>query len=272
MKGWRIDDDVAFNRFCEMLSSLSQEQQNCVLQITENFLRVDLDKYFQYIKLALNCLDLNKIEKISRIFVMPLNTIEAKIEKMKSPKQRKNPGNSSIVIAYAFNETNVKGHANLKAKTVNVIYALEGLPKNFNSTNGLLLLVDDFIGSGETFETCVKYLSTQLEIDSTKVYALALVGQREGLERLRSQNIDVCCPEVRLKGITDYFQAPARDELIGIMESIEDLLGIDQKYRFGYSRSEAVVKMIRTPNNTFPVYWYPAKLKDGRAFAAPFPR
>jgi hypothetical protein len=52
------------------------------------------------------------------------------------------------------------------------------------------------------------------------------------------------------------------------MEHIEKNLDIPDDYLFGYKKSEALVTMIRTPNNTFPVFWYNKKNEDN----APFPR
>lgn len=39
----------------------------------------------------------------------------------------------------------------------------------------------------------------------------------------------------------------------------------------GYKKSEGLVTMIKTPNNTFPFYWYEGK-RDGKFMMAPFPR
>ena len=41
-----------------------------------------------------------------------------------------------------------------------------------------------------------------------------------------------------------------------------------EKYHFGYAQSEALVKLERTPNNTFPVYWFSYKQRR----TVPFPR
>jgi hypothetical protein len=56
------------------------------------------------------------------------------------------------------------------------------------------------------------------------------------------------------------------------MTSIEELLEVESNMRFGRNQTEALIKMMRTPNNTFPVYWEERKLKNGTFFYAPFPR
>lgn len=60
------------------------------------------------------------------------------------------------------------------------------------------------------------------------------------------------------------------------MKSVELILATDkrfeQDYSFGYKESEALVTMTRTPNNTFPLYWFEAKLDKNNKWQAPFPR
>ena len=55
------------------------------------------------------------------------------------------------------------------------------------------------------------------------------------------------------------------------MSSIETSIGVTEDYRLGYASSEALVSMIRTPNNTFPIYWFRNK-KEKLNLHAPFPR
>ena len=52
------------------------------------------------------------------------------------------------------------------------------------------------------------------------------------------------------------------------MKNIEEAIQVSDDYKFGYKGSEALVKMIRTPNNTFPIYW----LRNKKNKFAPFPR
>ena len=269
---WDVDSYGSFNRFCEMLALLNKEQQDCVLQLTENFLKVDLDVYRNYLKNAISQIDNRVLANYSRIFVMPVNVIEEKIESEKPPEKRKPIGHSSDVIAYAFNDSDIRDQLNLRTKKITVIFNLEGLPSNFNSDRSLLILVDDFIGSGETIETCFSYIKSALKIDVSKIHTLALVAQRDGVFRLQSQKITVYFSELRIKGITDNYPSPLKEQLTKLMEEIEDLLQVSLSYRFGYNRSEALVKMVRTPNNTFPFYWLKDKTKYGQEYTAPFPR
>lgn len=59
-----------------------------------------------------------------------------------------------------------------------------------------------------------------------------------------------------------------RETYQAVMESIEDYIRVKEEYRMGYAQSEALVRMFRTPNNTFPIYW----LKNNKNPCPPFPR
>ena len=55
---------------------------------------------------------------------------------------------------------------------------------------------------------------------------------------------------------------------IKLMTQIENKLKIDKNFSFGYNRSEALISLIKTPNNTFPVFWFTNKKHN----VAPFLR
>jgi hypothetical protein len=39
------------------------------------------------------------------------------------------------------------------------------------------------------------------------------------------------------------------------MKDIEKKINIRGEFSLGYKQSESLISMIRTPNNTFPVFW-----------------
>ena len=100
--------------------------------------------------------------------------------------------------------------------------------------------------------------------------------QNEGNKLISKRGFNVLHGVIRNKGITEKYNEPELSENIKIMSSIEDLLlqdsKFENKYQFGYKSSEALVSLTRTPNNTFPLYWFEAKLNEGKIWKAPFPR
>lgn len=256
LHGWPIEGDEIFNRFCQLLRIMDKEQQECILELTRRFLRIDFGKYPYHIGQALAKLGGNALDKFNKIYIFPIR------EEKDFGKQK-----SSTFVAYGLHE--FRSSQPLATKTVNIIDTPNGLPKNFNLTPSLLLLVDDFIGTGETAESCINCLTQKYGINSDKVIVLALVVQREGYRKITDMGMKLVYSEWRVKGITDVCQQPQKQDLIETMMLIEDKLNFDFDIRFGYKRSEALVKMIRTPNNTFPLYW---SSKSVFKFNPPFPR
>ena len=69
------------------------------------------------------------------------------------------------------------------------------------------------------------------------------------------------------KGISDRTDGN-KDAFCKLMKEIETRIKVRENCEFGYSHSEGLVKMMRTPNNTFPIYW----MKNKKNKAPPFPR
>jgi hypothetical protein len=100
-----------------------------------------------------------------------------------------------------------------------------------------------------------------------------LVVQNLGYDRiLNNFGISISNSKYRQRGITDSFSDPERKRLQETMESIESFLQYDKNEQFGYNRTEALVKMNRTPNNTFPFYWKDKIITGGCRYSSPFPR
>jgi len=55
------------------------------------------------------------------------------------------------------------------------------------------------------------------------------------------------------------------------MDKIESRLGNVNDFKHGYKMSESLVTMSRTPDNTFPVFWWD-KCTTGSKWPSPFPR
>ena len=55
------------------------------------------------------------------------------------------------------------------------------------------------------------------------------------------------------------------------MLEIEKMIPGGSHYTLGYNQSEALITMVRTPDNTFPIFWKTYK-KGSQKFDAPFSR
>ena len=114
MHNWKIDNTGSFGRFCNALSLLSIEQQNCLLDISRNFLKVDPTEYHYYTKQAIAAIDEKRINSFTKIYVLALSVVEQKIESKKPYEERKKIGRSSEFIAYPFNDSNLQDLPNFK--------------------------------------------------------------------------------------------------------------------------------------------------------------
>jgi hypoxanthine phosphoribosyltransferase len=158
----------------------------------------------------------------------------------------------------------------LKDKKVTIVDKPNYLPNSFE--NKIIILADDFIGSGTTAISALEYLNEELNKPKESIIILSLVAQQVGIEKIKEYGVSVFCPTIRCKGISDSFDSPKKEEYIYLMEEIEEYLNVDDDYKFGYKRSEALVKMERTPNNTFPVFWLESQLENGNTYKPLFKR
>lgn len=261
---WNIGDgeygDIVFDSFCEVLSCLDNKQQDCILELTKKFLRIDYANYHYHIRRSLANINKQSLHGVERVFVLPL---WAKKDFGK-PK-------SSPFVAYTLIGREIRAKDILGTTTVQVLEKKEWLNPILNANNWKLLLVDDFIGTGETAEEALNELLQDTGVDKSKVILLTLVAQRVGYERLLTQGIEVVYSVLRNKGISDEYIDPLRQEYLDIMNSIGKTLKIKSKLRLGYKDSEALVTLNRTPNNTFPVYWEKLKVNN-KLISAPFSR
>ena len=255
--GWEYEGQQKFERFCETLALLTEEQMELYIELTQKFLVYeDVSSYRVGI---INVFSKLKMDDLTKIYVYPL-LAEEDFKKNKSSK----------FLHYQFRDSRFELPDNVDNKLVFLERPGEGLPKDINSNEKLLIvLVDDFIGTGETALGAVNYLCDKKGINKNKIVVLSLVAQQKGIDAIEAAGVVVHSHIVRNKGITDNYVDGIRSKYITIMEKIEKLLNVEEAYQFGYGRSEALVKVTRTPNNTFPVYWL---VSSNPPFKGIFPR
>jgi hypothetical protein len=270
---WPIEDleNSEFNLYCNVFSHLMQQEQEMLLEITENYLRFDFSRYLPSLKRVLTNLNFDRFNNSRQIYVLPLLP---KGDFLKGTK-------SGFWMARLFEYNEIKRLGVFNDKRIVVLHKPEqteddntGLPRNFNRRpEACLLLVDDFVGSGETAEGALNYIVDELKIDPEKIIIISLIIQAEGYQRIIERHgVPIAYYEIRNKGISDNFESPKREQFLTLMDDIETMLSVRPENRLGYNQSEALVSLIKTPNNTFPVYWKKTKLSSGAKFTGPFSR
>ena len=104
----------------------------------------------------------------------------------------------------------------------------------------------------------MEYLKHLKTLDK-KIHIVSLVAQEEGVNNISREKISVFAALIRKKAITDVYPEPEAKEKLKAMVSISKHLHAPKGMQLGYANTESLVAMIKTPNNTFPVYWYERK-------------
>ncbi len=252
-KNWEIyesSDYSVFDRFCSRLAELeNDEERDLILELTDEFLWVQSSMYEEYLLTALKKLFESKewkLEKNKNIYICPL-------------LPEKDFGNlkSSTFMLYLCQSILMRTYPEFQDNQIRICETPEVL-KQHEDRIGSLILIDDFIGSGETALECLEYLKHLKTLDK-KIHIVSLVAQEEGVNNISREKISVFAALIRKKAITDVYPEPEAKEKLKAMVSISKHLHAPKGMQLGYANTESLVAMIKTPNNTFPVYWYESK-------------
>lgn len=261
-KGWPIDsneeepyEDYPYEAFCGLLAGLNSEERQLLLFLTEKFLWVRQCEYMKYFaKVFDDFVNQYAFSCKKKVCFCPL-LAEADFGKAKS----------STVLIYMI-KAHLE-HIKKKYKDIEIILMespwLEDINKVINQ-GFTLCLVDDFIGTGDTVIKAMKYFHNKKNISRNKMAVISLVCMDEGKSKIKAQGYSIFVNSCRQKGISDLGD-PSQ---VSIMNGLETKIGVKKGFEFGYRRSESLVSMMRTPNNTFPIFW----LKNKKNEFAPFPR
>jgi hypothetical protein len=251
--------DSLFNRFCERILEINEnKKRDLVLELTERYLWVQEEQYIHYLIDAVKKMMQMKpeINEKTKIYIMPLV----------SPEDEGKTKSSSMLV-YLFNSVKLRYDNVLSRYKFEIIDKNENLSLYLENKDAILVLADDYVGTGETAEKCLLHI-LKMKVEISQIAIVSLVAQQMGLDYLSKYTVCVSASVVRQRGISDFYEDEILHENIQLMREIEDKMSIREKYKFGYKKSEALVTMCRTPNNTFPIFWE----ESGNMKIAPFPR
>ncbi len=129
-----------------------------------------------------------------------------------------------------------------------------------------IILVDEFIGSGQTAQNRVndiKKLLTKSGYTKFDVSVRVLVASQVGLSKLSKAGISVKSCISLERGITEYYTSSLVMDMITLMKEIEFLLQDSYRGRdlpsLGYGAVEALYcrENGNTPNRVYPIFWKP---------------
>jgi hypothetical protein len=279
-KKWEVQkysNDITslFEKFCARLRLLSNEQQKLVIDLTENFIRIELSEYLERFYDSLLCVKDEVFNSKEKLFVYPLINpyIEHIIKQENLARQVKIPygkTKSSQFLHYMLASANWTW---ISEKLI-LSESISTLSNRFRNEDSMLFLIDDYVGTGLTaIGVCRQYLSESFKGETIlpeNIKIICIAAQKVGISRVRDElGIEVISNLILTKGISDRYSNDEISQKLKLMEDIElEIGGIKESYRFGLEKSEGLITFLnKTPNNTFPVYWHETKTK-----VAPFPR
>lgn len=268
-KGWMrfTGYRMALSRVGDLISTLNEEERFLINQILERYLWAPNEVYNALFLKALNSIPPNKFEGIKNLVFIPI---------YKKTDNEKKKIKSSLGISYLANAGFIRYYERYEGLNIIPLADHKVLDKRLTSGNlslddSLIIYCDDFIGSGKTVTDCLEWVVSESSLENKDIIVLGLVGMSAGFVRITETNESCYFGETVNRAISDSFSNSEISKYINLMIEMESDVDCSSDYSLGYQKSEAAVSMIRTPNNTFPIFWSHFKRKE--PFCKPiFPR
>ncbi len=144
-------------------------------------------------------------------------------------------------------------------------------PKSTDSQNhsGTHICVDDYIGTGSQFLTMIESIENDGK-KNTITHIGTICIQESAKNTLENLGYKVISSFVLGKGLDRLSRRrnSSKDQILAEYEVLERRTKCPAEYSLGREKSEGLVTMKATPNNTLPIFWIEGK----RRWPAPFPR
>ena len=137
--------------------------------------------------------------------------------------------------------------------------------KGKSTGHNQIILVDEFVGSGQTVITQVKSIRAQFESAKAVDYNISvkvLVSTEIGFKNVIDAGIPITAQSLVKKGIDDYYSIQEASCYRDLMRSIEGNLSTEYLGRampsLGYNDAQATYcrQDGNTPNSVFPIFWW----------------
>ena len=139
------------------------------------------------------------------------------------------------------------------------------LRKGRDTGHNQIVLVDEFVGSGQTVITQVKTIRSQFESAKITGYSIAvkvLISTEIGLKNVIDAGISITSQRKVKKGIDDYYSLEDASGRRDLMRVIEGNLSTEYEGKampsLGYNDAQATYYRQdgNTPNSVFPIFWW----------------
>lgn len=253
-------NNIVFSNFCKLLSNLNDTQRELIIDLAERYTWITLSEYQSKIVNVLNIVEEEKLNNIKRIILFPV---------MKPEDENKTKSGHTILYMLRAIKPMLHRYKEIEFKEIESYEHIKSEKFKLKDTDAVFLL-DDYLGSGETIKATINELLSNRNIEPKKLNVISIAAQSDSTEFLKKIDVAYYTDMITKKGISDYYKSPELEEKIRIMLEIEKLIP-GNHFSFGFNQSEALITLMRTPDNTFPIFWKEHK-KSGEIYEAPFSR
>lgn len=251
-QNWPIDNEEGsiFSKFCKRARNLpDDESRELFYELTGRYFKISDTQYLNLLIQAVDKVFVTYPEFVGckKIFIRQLVAPEDYEERLTKSSARVwyTFHQAELMEGHTLRKYDVDMHEDLRSNDIDAI----------NRGKAFVIMVDDYVGTGGTAEKAVQPL-LGMKVCKERIIILSMVAQQDGIDYLHGQGFKVITTHIRKKGITDYNTPEDTESKKRIMKRIENNLGVNVKFELGFGQSEGLVTLIRTPNNTFPVFWY----------------
>ena len=230
-----------------------KDEQKLIYELLLKFLCLDFKKLNNY------CKDISK-------HVCDEWDLDGELTKIVALCDDNKPDGSQFLIHILKNKFEGR-HNWTESNFVNSLLTIGQTPYHLKDGQNLIL-IDDFIGTGNTVKRKIKWLKSKMKEKNKcdiKIFLVSLACMQGALNVIESLEIEFFTPKILKKGISDYYEGEILKNNIGNMKNLESKLHPIYKnwrllnFNFGYGKAESLfaIEEVNVPNNVFPIFWWP---------------
>lgn len=262
--GWSTDIGKAsqfpkaFEMFCRMYNRMTSEQRSVLLLLTRQYRWIPPQELSDRFFSAWEKLFLALPKTIATVGIVPL---------LKRNATRPKSSDHMYVLARGF-----EARLRYMAEPRDIIFGKSAalIARHITAPQSTaLVMVDDYLGSGDTALSALDRVASAFHTQPL-FCILTVAAHQSGIDQVTTKGCKVTTDIIFQKSITDS-DWPDKSHIHKIALEIGKSLNFATNEALGYRGTEALLTLMRTPNNTLPMYWTNRKI-NGTVWDSPFTR
>lgn len=242
-------NDILFNLLANECDS--EDKRSLLIELLDRFLYLSSDEFQK------------KLEELAESIVTDPELTDASTQVVAMAAD--SSSDSSQLILYGIKSILERcGWCNYKS--INIFSKAYASYNKSGGTHYNIVLIDEFVGSGSTVINRVSEIERQFKnviAPNLSIRVKVIVATEHGLSNIIKAGINIESLMVIKKGISDFNTTPIANRKRALMIDLENLLSKTFNDRnlpsLGYGESESLYSRDNgnTPNNVFPIFWWP---------------